>query len=92
MSLPRSQALDSPTFRPPPFEDDVLTLPELYDWNGANNPLHPLFLFQDESGIRTIFWPEASHAIHQAAHFISSGVGKVPMSAVIAVLAASGGP
>jgi hypothetical protein len=95
ISLPKTQALNSKTFRvPQALADDSLALPELYDWHSENSPNHPLFVFEDEpKSIRTIFWPEAVRAIHRAAYRVSSAIEddtsltRIP---VVAILAATG--
>ncbi|KAI9459306.1 acetyl-CoA synthetase-like protein [Russula earlei] len=84
MSLPKTQALNSSTFKVPPLGDNPLTLPDLYDWQYLNSPNHPLFVFEDDPGkIRTITWAEAVHGIHRAAYLIAS---RIPVEAATAAL------
>ena len=72
LDLPRTQALSSKTFRPPPL-DGSMTIAELYDWHLQNTPEHPLFVFADDSGQNhTILWPEVVRAVHGAGRRIRS--------------------
>ncbi|TFK52863.1 acetyl-CoA synthetase-like protein [Heliocybe sulcata] len=90
--LPSTQALSSPTFRPPPL-DGSLTLPEIYDWHYHNTLNHPLFAYADEDGVdHEILWPLAVRAIHRVGHILRPRVGSHETQdgpAVVAVLAAS---
>ncbi|THH29823.1 hypothetical protein EUX98_g4374 [Antrodiella citrinella] len=72
LSLPDTQGLKCPTFRPPRqlLEQNKATLPEIYDWNGVHNPDHPLFVYDDDDEIRTITWSQAVRMIHRAARYI----------------------
>ncbi|KZT28667.1 acetyl-CoA synthetase-like protein [Neolentinus lepideus HHB14362 ss-1] len=90
--LPPTQAINSPTFKPPPL-DGTLTLPEIYDWHYRNTPKHPLFLYPDGDGtVHEILWPSAVRAIHQVGYILRPKVGN-PMTQdgrpIVAVLAAS---
>ncbi|KAI0318669.1 acetyl-CoA synthetase-like protein [Amylostereum chailletii] len=72
-SLPKTQVLDSATFKAPPLGNATLFLPELYDWQYDHSPRHPLFHYEESPGkVRTIRWAEATRAIHRAAHFAAS--------------------
>ncbi|EPQ50791.1 hypothetical protein GLOTRDRAFT_50066 [Gloeophyllum trabeum ATCC 11539] len=89
---PQTQALSSPTFRPPPL-DGSLTLPEMYDMHYSHTPHHPLFVFADSQGVtHEILWPTAVCAVHQVGHILWPRVGS-PISAgrrpIVAILAAS---
>ncbi|GJE91046.1 acetyl-CoA synthetase-like protein [Phanerochaete sordida] len=65
-ALPRTQALTSTTFTPPPL-DGSLSVPEAYDWHYEHSPHHPLFIYSDDEGsATTIYWPDASMAVHRA--------------------------
>ncbi|THH19547.1 hypothetical protein EW146_g1644 [Bondarzewia mesenterica] len=73
--LPKTQVLNSATFRAPPLHDRSLTLPDLYDWQYEHSPDHPLFLFEDQPRqLKTIDWRPAVRAMHRAAHFVASKV------------------
>ena len=70
--LPRTQALNTKTFRPPPL-DGSLTVPEMYDWHLENSPEHPLFVHSAEDGMTgTIKMAEAVKAMHRAGRKIQS--------------------
>jgi acyl-CoA synthetase (AMP-forming)/AMP-acid ligase II len=96
--LPRTQVLNSSTFKAPPLGDKALCLPDFYEWQYRNSPTHPFFVYEDGPGsTRTITWAEAARGIHRAAHLIAS---RVPPEAaanalegrpvIIAALAATG--
>ncbi|GJE93533.1 acetyl-CoA synthetase-like protein [Phanerochaete sordida] len=86
--LPRTQALTTTTFRPPPLDGSV-TLPEMWDWHASHSPAHPLFSFADDQGaVRTILWPEAVRACHRAARRTLSSLKQGAPRAVVAILAA----
>lgn len=91
--FPRTQALSSTTFRPPPL-DGSLTVPELYDWHYEHSPHHPLFIYSDEDGsATTIYWPEATKAVHRAGHLVRKYAQEKPAPSkrpVFAILAGSG--
>lgn len=71
--LPKTQVLNSTTFKAPPLEDESLLLPELYDWQRAQSPNHPLFIYDEAPGkLKTIYWSEAVQGIHRAARFVAS--------------------
>ena len=94
--FPRTQALSSTTFRPPPL-DGSLTIPELYDWHRDNSPQHPLFIYSDEDGsATTIYWSEAAKAVHRAGHIVQRLAQERPETTsrrpVFAILAANGTP
>ncbi|KAJ3535272.1 hypothetical protein NM688_g7002 [Phlebia brevispora] len=91
--IPRTQALSSTTFRPPPL-DGSLSIPELYDWHLTNSPDHPLFVFSDENGsATTITWKEVGCAVHRGGHLVQGVVHKTttarPERIVCAILAYS---
>ena len=96
-SFPRTQALSSTTFRPPPL-DGSLTIPEAYDWHYKHSPQHPLFIYSDEDGsVNTIYWPEATKAVHRAGHVAaklaaegSPSSNRRPVFAILAGNGASG--
>jgi hypothetical protein len=82
--LPRTQVLNSSTFKAPPLGDKSLCLPDLYDWQNRNSPSHPFFVFEDgPRKIRTITWAEAARGIHRAAHLVAS---RLPVGAAAAAL------
>lgn len=92
--FPRTQALTSTTFRPPPL-DGSLTVPEFYDWHCINSPEHPLFIYADENGLATtIYWPEATKAVHRAGRIaLKLANTRQPLSnrrPVFAILAGNG--
>lgn len=97
-ALPRSQVLNSSTFKAPPLGDKSLCLPDLYDWQYRNSPSHPFFVFDDGLGKTvTVTWAEAGRGVHRAAHHVSSRVsagGVTPAleghPVVVAALAAAG--
>ena len=97
-ALPRTQVLNSPTFKAPPLEDKSLCLPDFYDWQALNSPNHPFFLYEDGlEKIRTILWAEAIRGIHRAAHLVASRVSPEDAAAalegrpiIVAALAATG--
>jgi hypothetical protein len=97
-TLPRTQVLNSSTFKAPPLGDKSLCLPDFYDWQYRNSPTHPFFVFDDGPGkVRTITWAEAVRGIHLAARLVASRVPSVDAAAalegrpiVIAALAATG--
>ncbi|KAA1475309.1 acetyl-CoA synthetase-like protein [Dentipellis sp. KUC8613] len=73
--LPRTQVLNSKTYKAPPLEDESLALPDLYDWHYENSPQHPLFTYEEAPGkLRTITWAEAVRAIHRSSYDIASRV------------------
>ncbi|KAF8895224.1 hypothetical protein BD779DRAFT_1498243 [Infundibulicybe gibba] len=75
---PRTQALKSATFRPPPL-DGSLTLPELFDWHLTNSPRHRLFVYANEDGsTRNICWPEAVGAVLTGAKILRERFGWTP--------------
>lgn len=71
-----------------------MSLPELYDWNAAHSPDHPLFVYNDVDGSKTITWSQAVRMIHDAARYVrdrSTLSSRDPHSPpVIAILASSG--
>ncbi|KAJ7697661.1 hypothetical protein B0H17DRAFT_1130265 [Mycena rosella] len=72
---PQTQALSSSTFKPPPL-DGSLSIGQIYDWHFQNTPNHRLFLFsQDDGKTRTIYWPEAVHAIYIGAKILRDRFG-----------------
>ena len=87
--VPRTQALTSTTFRPPPL-DGSLAIPELWDWHYEHSPQHPLFIYSDDEGTATtITWREACRAIHQAGHIarrlvLQDGLSTRPTFAILA--------
>jgi len=97
-ALPRTQVLNSSTFKAPPLEDKSLCLPDFYDWQARNSPNHPFFLYGDgPEKIRTIPWAEAVRGIHRAAHLVASRVSPEDAAAalegrpvIVAALAATG--
>jgi hypothetical protein len=99
-TLPRTQILNSSTFKAPPLGDKSLCLPDFYDWQYRNSPSHPFFVYDDGPGkIRTITWAEAVRGIHRAAHLVASRVSPGDAAAalegrpvVVASLAAAGTP
>jgi len=97
-TLPKTQVLNSSTFKAPPLGDKSLCLPDFYDWQYRNSPSHPFFVYDDGLGKTiTVTWEEAGRGIHRAAHLVSSRVSAGGVSAaleghpvVVAVLAAAG--
>jgi hypothetical protein len=97
-ALPRTQVLNSSTFKAPPLNDGSLCLPDFYEWQYQNSPNHPFFVYEDGPGkVRTITWAEAARGIHSAAHLVASRVPPEDATAalegrpiVIAALAATG--
>ena len=92
--IPRTQALNSLTFRPPPLGGS-LSVPELYDWHLDNSPDHPLFVYSNSDGAaKTIVWKEAVHAVHRTGRLvldaIRSETEKAGGRVVIAILANNG--
>ena len=63
---PKTQALASSTFVPPPL-DGSLTIAEMWDWHAEHSAKHPAFEYSDDDGnVTTIYWPEACAAVHRA--------------------------
>lgn len=97
-ALPRTQVLNSSTFKAPPLEDKSLCLPDFYDWQARNSPNHPFFLYGDgPEKVRTIPWAEAVRGIHRAARLVASRVAPEDAAAalegrpaIVAALAATG--
>jgi hypothetical protein len=97
-ALPRTQVLNSATFKAPPLSDKSLCLPDFYEWQFQNSPSHPFFVYEDGPGnVRTITWAEAARGIHRAAHFVASRVPPEDATTaleghpiIIAALAATG--
>jgi len=97
-ALPRTQVLNSSTFKAPPLEDKSLCLPDFYDWQARHSSNHPLFVYEDgPEKIRTISWAEAVRGIHRAAHLVASRVSPEDAAAalegrpvIVAALAATG--
>jgi len=90
---PRTQALQSDTFSPPPV-DGSLSLLQMYDWHSTHSSAHRLFIFARSDGtMREIYWPEAVSAIHVGAKLIrdmislTTSCSQVP---IVGVLAFSG--
>ncbi|KAI9464124.1 acetyl-CoA synthetase-like protein [Lactarius psammicola] len=74
-ALPKTQVLNSSTFKAPPLGDKSLTLPDLYDWQHKNSSAHPFFTYEDGPGeIKTIAWAEAVRGIHRAARLVASRI------------------
>lgn len=97
-ALPRTQVLNSSTFKAPPLDDKSLCLPDFYDWQSRNSPSHPFFVYEDSpEKLRTISWAEAVRGIHRAARLVASRVSPEDAAAalegrpvIIAALAAAG--
>ena len=97
-ALPKTQVLNSLTFKAPPLSNKSLTLPDFYDWQGKNSSAHPFFVYEDCPGeVKTILWAEAVHGIHRAARLVASRVPVADATAAleghpitIAALAATG--
>lgn len=91
--LPRTQALRSSTFKPPPL-DGSLALPEIYDWHLINSPAHPLLTFTQSDGtLRIICWREFVRAAHEAGYILQRRFGEVKdiiRPPVIGIIASSG--
>ncbi|KAJ7449030.1 hypothetical protein B0H11DRAFT_2079260 [Mycena galericulata] len=84
---PPIHANASPTFAGPPL-DGSLTIAQLYDWHFRNTPNHRLFVYtQDDGSIRTIYWPEAVHAVYVGAKIIRDRLEWVPGMAETPVVA-----
>lgn len=74
-ALPKTQVLNSATFKTAPLSDRSLALPDLYDWQHKNSPAHPFFTYDDgPGGVKTITWAEVVRGIHRAAHLVASRV------------------
>ncbi|KAJ3569819.1 hypothetical protein NP233_g4796 [Leucocoprinus birnbaumii] len=89
-TFPCPQAQNSLTFSPPPL-DGSLTLPEIYDHHLFKSTKHPLFAYDDDSGVHNITWGQAGQAIHTAARRLSSVVPprdtrEMPVVAILAVI------
>lgn len=97
-TLPKTQVLNSSTFKAPPLSDKSLTLPDLYDWQHKNSSAHPFFVYKDGSEeVKVIPWDEAVRGIHRAARVVASRVPAEDATAalegrpiIIAALAATG--
>ena len=97
-ALPRTQVLNSSTFKAPPLNDKSLCLPDFYDWQSRNSPSHPFFVYEDgPEKLRTISWAEAARGIHRAARLVASRVSPEDAAAalegrpvIVAALAAAG--
>jgi hypothetical protein len=97
-AFPKTQVLNSSTFKAPPLSDKSLCLPDFYEWQYHNSPSHPFFVYEDGPGkVRTIIWADAARGIHRAAHIVALRVPPEDATAalegrpiVIAVLAATG--
>ncbi|KAH9000656.1 acetyl-CoA synthetase-like protein [Lactarius hatsudake] len=82
--LPKTQVLNSLSFKAPPLSDKSLTLPDLYDWQHQNSSTHPLFTYESGPGeVKTIAWAEAVRGIHRAAHFVASRVSAEDAAAAL---------
>jgi len=93
-SLPRTQALQSKSFRVPPL-DGSMTWLQMYDWHETHSPNHRVFIFSGQDGLVTeIFWPQFVAAMYVSARLIANQVlsmsGDIEDSPVIGVLATSG--
>ncbi|KAI0298355.1 acetyl-CoA synthetase-like protein [Multifurca ochricompacta] len=83
-ALPKTQVLNSATFKAPPLGNKSLCLPDLYDWQYKNSPGHPFFVYEYDHGkVETISWAETVRGVHRAAHLLAS---RVPPGAVTAAL------
>ncbi|KAK1216894.1 hypothetical protein PQX77_020470 [Marasmius sp. AFHP31] len=83
------QGSTTPNFHPPPINKN-LTLVELFDYHGLNNPDHPLFRYEHDDGrIYDIPWKSATPAIHIVARkmqrFTAPSTTSVPVIAILAV-------
>ncbi|KAJ7367487.1 hypothetical protein DFH08DRAFT_677095 [Mycena albidolilacea] len=89
---PRTQALSSPTFIPPPL-DGTLTIAQLYDWHFHNSPRHRLFVYPLADGsTRTIFLSEAIRAAYVGSTILRQRFGWLPgtdSKPVVSILAPS---
>ncbi|KAH9077806.1 acetyl-CoA synthetase-like protein [Lactarius deliciosus] len=82
--LPKTQVLNSLSFKAPPLSDKSLTLPNLYDWQHQNSSTHPLFTYESGPGeVKTIAWAEAVRGIHRAARFVASRVSAEDAAAAL---------
>lgn len=94
--FPNNQALSCTAFKPPLalLREDNVTVPDLFDWNAAHSPDHPLFLYDHDGTTRTISWRNAARGVHRAAHYFTdrlpSDVINSGVQPVIAILAALG--
>lgn len=85
---PKTHALSSTTFRPPPL-DGSLSVPEMWDWHAEHSANHPLFRYaKDDGSVRTIPWGEVIGAALRAAKVIRTRVRAEP-GAVVAIFATS---
>ncbi|KAF8995095.1 hypothetical protein BDQ17DRAFT_1311142 [Cyathus striatus] len=75
--------IDSPTypvaearnFKLPPLDSSLL-LPEIYDWHLENNPLHSVFVFEDDDGeYKHLTYSDIVPAVHRAGRIIGKLVG-----------------
>lgn len=92
--LPRTQALNTKTFVPPPL-DGSMRIADMYDWHAEHSPEHPVFEHSDDSGnVAQIKWPEANRAVHRAGRIMQGIFARNPVTTsrlpVFAILAAVG--
>ncbi|THU99130.1 acetyl-CoA synthetase-like protein [Dendrothele bispora CBS 962.96] len=76
-----------PTFTRPP-KDGSLPLSLLFDYHGTNSPNHPVFQYEQNGSLKTIYWKEATAAIRSVAALVREKVpqeaGSIPVVAVLA--------
>ncbi|KAF5361117.1 hypothetical protein D9758_009087 [Tetrapyrgos nigripes] len=89
-------ALDYPTphgcstFKPPPLDGSMI-LPEVFDYNGTENPEHTLFRYVQNDQQRNVTWGDARQAFHNVGTIVKEHIGSVVDTSrpVVAVLAVS---
>ncbi|EPQ51233.1 acetyl-CoA synthetase-like protein [Gloeophyllum trabeum ATCC 11539] len=92
-SIPQTQGLNSRTFRVAPFNEERLTLPQVYEWHLQNSPEHPIFVYycHENHVVRTIRMKELVHGMYRAAAYIgpSTRSEDTERAQVVGILAAS---
>jgi hypothetical protein len=91
---PRTQALTSKGFIPPPL-DGSLDLQQIFDWHLMHNPSHHLFTYTGaKTGTATfISWGQAVRAAYRGVTLVRKEVAWIPglkTAPVVAILASSG--
>ncbi|KAF4618223.1 hypothetical protein D9613_011591 [Agrocybe pediades] len=90
--VPRTQALSTKTFTPPPLDGSML-LPEMCDWHRQHSPDHPLFVYARQNGeLQIITWTQVSEAIYTGAKLVRKTMGWKPghkNTGVVGILAVS---
>ncbi|KAF9556258.1 acetyl-CoA synthetase-like protein [Agrocybe pediades] len=77
-AVPRTQALSTKTFTPPPLDGSML-LPEMCDWHRQHSLNHPLFVYARQNGeLQAITWTQVAEAIYTGTRLVRNTMGWQP--------------